>query len=169
MKVVSCFLFILILGKILCQEAEVQTWGYSENGHDWASTCRLGTRQSPINILKDDVRNCRIINPEVSLSFLNTQVKTVLKLEDQTLRDSLSEKVAFLTAPDLNGVVQSYVLSNIHFHTYSEHQLDSVNAKLEMHMVRNRKNESLIFFVFLFFLFSNLYVFMDPYYCIKQD
>jgi carbonic anhydrase len=115
---------------------EIQTWGYSENGHDWADTCRAGARQSPINILSSDVRACSITNPDVSLSFLNSQVKTVLKLEDQTLRDSLSEKVAFLTAPDVNGISQSYALANIHFHTYSEHQIDSINAKLEMHMVR---------------------------------
>jgi carbonic anhydrase len=115
--------------------SQVETWGYSENGNDWAGTCKSGIRQSPINVLSKDVGSCKILNSDVSLTFLNTEVEAILKLEDQTLRESFTNKIAFLTAPDLNGIVQSYSLSNLHFHTYSEHQVDSVNSKLEMHLV----------------------------------
>ena len=137
-------LLLIYLSILVCfiDLSKSDTWGYSENGLDWAGLCRTGKRQSPINILTDEVRACKITNPEVSLTFRNANANIAWSIEAQTYVETFEEfkeGYAFLRAPDLNGIVQSYTLLNVHFHAYGEHQVDNVNSKLEMHMVNNKR------------------------------
>ena len=105
-------------------------WGYYENSSsspDTWSTCYSecdGQSQSPINIEGSIV--------DTSLSALNTNYQDVpiaLNYNGHTI-DFLYEAGSSL---DLNGV--DYNLIQFHFHTHSEHSIDSNFLPLEIHLV----------------------------------
>ena len=103
-------------------------WGYDgDSSPDTWSTCYSdceGQSQSPINIEGATV--------DTSLSALNTNYQDVpieLNYNGHTI-DFLYEAGSSL---DLNGV--DYNLVQFHFHTHSEHSIDSNFLPLEIHLV----------------------------------
>jgi carbonic anhydrase len=135
----SSKLLIILLATLAfhlkAQTEEEETWNYFQSGGDWPEICGYGQRQSPINIQTTMVKPCGN-SRNMTILFLNQTVNTSLIYQDNTLRESIREQVGFLHAPDMNNVVQKYVLSNIHFHTFSEHHIDGRPSMLEMHMVK---------------------------------
>ena len=105
-------------------------WGYYENSSsspDTWSTCYSecdGHSQSPINI------EAAIVNSSLSALNINYQYAPIeLSYNGHTI-DFLYEAGSSL---DLNGV--DYNLIQFHFHTHSEHSIDSNFLPLEIHLV----------------------------------
>lgn len=120
------------------------TWNYLKNGEDWSfqdSSCYK--RQSPIDIQTKDVLPFEG-NP-LSIKFHNRITHFHMVDNGVTFVTDLtkvSDAIATLSGPDVEGVQNKYELLQFHFHAPAEHKIDSVPYDLELHFVFQFKGEA---------------------------
>ena len=94
-------------------------------------TCRDGKKQSPINIVQQQL----ILADEMALIGSNySQFAMSTSLKDK----SISVTSGNLAMTDWNGLTSNFVPMQIHFHSPSEHTIDGRQYDLEMHLVHKR-------------------------------
>ncbi len=124
----------------LAWAGEAVHWTYSgATGPDhWAElsdefeACRLGKNQSPINIVSDEVVESAL--PPINLDYTGSTASVINN--GHTLQVNVSGKNSLTTH---GGTFQ---LTQFHFHSPSEHQIDGESFPLEAHFVhQNEKGE----------------------------
>jgi carbonic anhydrase len=114
-------------------------WDYAEHGPahwgDFSTTCKIGKKQSPINIK--------------TVSTINLEGTHRLKLDEDrnTVAKVIDNGHGIKVTPEgggkitLNGV--DYKLLQFHFHGKSENRVNDVQYDLEMHMVHQNADGKL--------------------------
>jgi len=128
----------LLAATILFGSSEAH-WDYAEHGPahwgDFSTTCKIGKKQSPINIK--------------TVSTVNLQGTNRLKLDENrhTVAKVIDNGHGIKVTPEgggkitLNGV--EYKLLQFHFHGKSENRVNDVQYDLEMHMVHQNADGKL--------------------------
>jgi carbonic anhydrase len=123
-------------------------WGYGGDvgPSTWSTLspsyamCAEGKHQSPVNIVKTDVKggsNWNLDYSSTSLHIAHTEHMEDIVDNGHTIQVTVDEG-SLLT---YNG--KAYALKQFHFHTPSEHTLDGKNQPMEMHMVHQSADGSL--------------------------
>jgi carbonic anhydrase len=123
-------------------------WGYSGNEGPtaWATLspvyalCAEGKGQSPINIVKTDVKggaNWKLDYKTTSLKIAHNEHMDDIIDNGHTIQVTVDEGSTFSFAD------KTYNLKQFHFHTPSEHTIDGKNMPMEMHMVHQGDDGSL--------------------------
>jgi len=123
-------------------------WGYEgEDGpSNWASLspvyalCAQGKRQSPINIVKTEVKSgatWKLDYKTTSLRIAHNEHMDEIIDNGHTIQITVDEGSTFSFGD------KTYNLKQFHFHTPSEHTLDGQHAPMEMHMVHQGADGSL--------------------------
>lgn len=102
-----------------------------------SDTCETGTNQSPINV--DSSIQLVVNKPNVTINYVNS---AILKNLGTTLQVELSGTTVYEN--------KIFNLLQYHFHTPSEHRLNDEYFPLEMHMVHQADDQSLLVLTFLF-------------------
>jgi carbonic anhydrase len=130
------------------QSARPVHWGYEgEVGPSTWSTlspsyamCAEGKHQSPVNIVKTDVKggsNWNLDYSSTSFHIAHTEHMEDIIDNGHTIQVTVDEG----SNMTYNG--KTYSLKQFHFHTPSEHTLDGKNQPMEMHMVHQSADGSL--------------------------
>ncbi len=130
------------------QSARPVHWGYGGDvgPATWSTLspsyamCAEGKHQSPVNIVKTDVKggsNWNLDYSSTSLHIAHTEHMEDIIDNGHTIQVTVDEgsKLTY------NG--KAYSLKQFHFHTPSEHTLDGKNQPMEMHMVHQSEDGSL--------------------------
>jgi carbonic anhydrase len=123
-------------------------WGYdgADGPTNWASLtpvyalCGEGKHQSPVNIVKADVKGGAVWKLDyktTSLRIAHNEHMDEIIDNGHTIQVTVDEGSTF-TFGD-----KTYNLKQFHFHTPSEHTIDGQHAPMEMHMVHQHEDGSL--------------------------
>jgi carbonic anhydrase len=120
---------------------EKPLWGYSgaAGPENWHNFCSIGEKQSPVDIVRP-ISSGEL--PEITFSYFEEPL--TLFNENYTVKAGPFED-GHLT---LGGV--KYLLQEIHFHSPSEHLVDSLAYPLETHLVHTGESgEHMVLSVFI--------------------
>ena len=114
-------------------------WGYSgkEGPSHWGSlsrdyaTCKKGRNQSPINLTRAVKKDLTDIVFNYKKSGLNI------------LNNGHTVQANYAPGSSIEVAGKSYELLQFHFHGPGEHQVDGVNARIEMHLVHKSSDGAL--------------------------
>lgn len=123
-------------------------WGYAgaDGPTAWASLspayalCGEGKGQSPINIVKTDVKggaNWKLDYKTTSLKIAHNEHMDDIIDNGHTIQITVDEGSTFSFGN------KTYNLKQFHFHTPSEHTVDGKNMPMEMHLVHQGEDGSL--------------------------
>jgi alcohol dehydrogenase (NADP+) len=119
-------------------------WNYTSNGDDWIfKECNGYLKQSPINIVTSEV--VPFNGPPISIKFHNRITHFHIVDNGVTFVTDLtkvSDAIATLSGPDVDGQKNKYELLQFHFHSPAEHTIDSKKYDLELHFVFQYKGEA---------------------------
>jgi len=113
---------------LLANSVRAEDWSYEgrEGPHHWKGVCNKGQQQSPVNVT--DIRHFDQSNLASAL----------LHLEPTNLNADITHNVVRLKADEGSTLIyegRTYELSQIHWHTPSEHKVRSEAFEMEMHWV----------------------------------
>lgn len=104
-------------------------WGDLNEEYSLAKT---GMQQSPINLEKE---TSKLEQSSSGLELHYTECEFAVENNGHTIEAVPSDQDNYIT---LDGV--DYYLAQFHFHAPSEHQIDGVNAEMEVHFVHKSKD-----------------------------
>ena len=113
-------------------------WGYDDHAGGpacWSSVNKgsnscLGSSQSPI-----DITGWESNTTLPSLSYTPSLTETSIEYNGHTIKFNIDPGTFITYGQTTNGLFDDYTLSQFHFHTNSEHQVDGNHAPLETHFV----------------------------------
>jgi carbonic anhydrase len=139
---------ILLITIILLQsflKSEGNMLDYTES--DWATTCKTGIRQTPINLNKN-------INYNTNQKYILLESANYTKLTNVPLTVRNSRTYAF-DASGLgtlmvtkNGIKYKYNLADIHLHYKSEHRIEGQQYDFEVHLVHEKDADYMKYLTF---------------------
>jgi carbonic anhydrase len=111
-------------------------WHYDKLGADWQGLCETGKRQSPVNIVTNDVQPSDFI---ANGSYHGDRLEAfnnghTVQFNPESHKISLVDKQS--------GQLETYQLIQFHLHNGSEHTIDGKRHDLEAHFVH--ANESFL-------------------------
>jgi len=165
MKVIALLAFVALAHAALQpgQSGRVSSFSYVDTTK-WDGICQTGIAQSPINIETAKAKCVRHGEEEARKHRIDFhyQKKDNLSLEHNGNTLKVKGDLGFVTIGGCNPCDgQEYVVKQFHFHTLSEHSIDTTPEKdghkqIELHIVHQKKGSSglndLVFVSVLFYL-----------------
>ena len=131
----------------------VNAWDYSKQGYNWSGTCLAGSSQSPLNIIPYIATNITSANTSYWYLSLNYTDTTVINSNFSTNLYGFNFNLGlnfnifqnFGTIQLISGSSTTiYQCNNISFHSPSEHLINGIQYPLELQIIHNNANETLI-------------------------
>lgn len=142
----STLSFILVATSIAyASDNHMTHWGYEvDNGPEvWGNlgyeTCKIGTTQSPVNII---AKNAKTTKNELNIAYKPSSASLV--------NNGHTIQANFDDSGDVVFEGKAYKLIQTHFHTPSENQLNGKKYPLEAHFVHKTKDGAILVLAVLF-------------------
>lgn len=149
-RLTSFGLVLVFVASFYSSSSKAQEWSYSgENGPaNWGSispefeNCTNGQRQSPINIVPNLNGNLQPL--DISYEANGTNISN----------NGRNVQISFEPGSDLVIGINRYQLSQVHFHTPGEHQINGQNFEMKAHFVHTDSEGNIVVLAVLYELGS---------------